>query len=220
MCCCIFFFFSLDVKNQFLLFFFFFTFDFQTWHIFTFSLPLFSPPFSFFPLCFPSFPPLVLYSLSLSLFPLSMFLLTCLVLDIGVVDHVNIFVPTCVHFGVVGVVLSPPSSHSGLFICDMHFGITHLVPHHCVPALIVLQGGGNSHHNCRGELAFLWPGCLSGRFHSLKMSMTDVSLLLVRKGCCVASEQTRQTRWTKGSGKSSASHRFTLLSISTASHQH
>lgn len=69
-----------------------------------------------------------------------MFLLSCLVPDIGVVDHVNIFVPTCVHFGVFGVVLPPSLSHSGLFICDMHFGITHLVPHHCTPALIVLWG--------------------------------------------------------------------------------
>lgn len=31
----------------------------------------------------------------------------------------------------------PTHSHSGLLICDIHFGITHHVPHHCSPALIV-----------------------------------------------------------------------------------
>lgn len=68
-----------------------------------------------------------------------MFLLSCPVLDIGGVDHVNISVSPCVHYGVVG---GCPSllSRSGLFICDMHFGITHLVPHHRIPALIVFVG--------------------------------------------------------------------------------
>lgn len=82
-----------------------------------------------------------------------MFLLSLLLLDIGVVDHVNIFVPTCVHFGVFGgCAVLPPLSHSGLLICDMLFGITHPVRHHCTSALLVFVR--NPHHNCRGELAF------------------------------------------------------------------
>lgn len=124
----------------------------------TFSLSLFLcfphpslfPP-SLFPLHPP--PPHPLFSFPFSLSPpLSMFLLSCLVLDFAVVDHVNIFVPNSVHFGVVGFVLPLPLSHSGLFTCDMHFVITHLVPHHCTPALIVFMG--DSHHNCRGGFAF------------------------------------------------------------------
>lgn len=71
-------------------------------------LPLFVP-FHFPPSSFIIFPP----SLFIPSFSLSMFLLSCLVLDIGVVDHVNIFVPTCVHFGVVWVVLSPPTATQG-----------------------------------------------------------------------------------------------------------
>ena len=106
--------------------------------------------FLFFP---PFIPPLLcpFFSFPFScLYPLSMFLLSCLILDIGVVDHVNMFVLTCVHFG-LGCAVST-LSHSGLLICDMHFGITHLVPHHCAPAIIVYMW--DLQHNSRGGLAF------------------------------------------------------------------
>lgn len=139
-----------------------------------------------FPSLFPFIPLLVVCSLPL----LSMFLLSCLVLDIAVVDHVNIFVPNSVHFGVGPF---PQLSHSGLFICNMHFGITHPVPHHCSPALIAFIG--ISHHNSRGESAFslvwlsLW---------TLSLLKTDfvhdrhVSVM-AEKRCYVASGQSRRT---------------------------
>lgn len=50
--------------------------------------------------------------------------------------HENLH-PDLYPFWCVGLVLPTPSfSHSGLFICDIHFGITHLVPHHCTHATI------------------------------------------------------------------------------------
>lgn len=148
-----------------------------------------------------------------------MFLLSCLVLDIGVVDHVNIFVLTCVHFGVVGVVLSSPLSHSGLLICDMHFGITHLVPHHCTPALLVFVG--KPHHNSSGEVAFslAWLSLWTISLFKQTLSVTDASVMGEKRVLCsLRTDQTdtlNQRQW-----KTSASHRFTLLNISTASHQY
>lgn len=64
--------------------------------------------------------------------------------------HVNIFVLTCLHFGLVCDVST--HSHSGQLIRDMHFGITHLVPHRCSPAIIVYVW--DLHLNSRGEHAF------------------------------------------------------------------
>lgn len=131
-----------------------------------------------------------------------MFLLSCLVPDIGVVDHVNIFVLTCVHFGVFGVVLPPVPQP----LRAVH--LWHALWYHssCPSSLCSCSHsflGGNSQHNCRGALAFLWPGCLSGCFHSLKQTFCPWQTCLSygwEKGCRVASKQTRQTCWTKGSG--------------------
>lgn len=199
MCCCIFFP-SLNTRNQFF-FLFFFTFGFSDQNTFSLSLFLCFPRPSLF---FPSFPPSsFILSLSLSLFrPLSMFLLSCLVPDIGVVDHVNIFVLTCVHFGVFGVVLPPVPQP----LRAVH--LWHALWYHssCPSSLCSCSHsflGGNSQHNCRGALAFLWPGCLSGCFHSLKQTFCPWQTCLSygwEKGCRVASKQTRQTCWTKGSG--------------------
>ena len=136
---------SLNTRNQFFLFFclfFFYFWFFRPKHIFTFSLPLFSPPFSFFPFISPL---LFLYSLSLSLsLSLSPSLNVPALLPGsghwcgGPREH---FRPDLCAFWCVRGCAAPPSlSHSGLFICDMHFGITHLVPHHCTPALIVSVG--------------------------------------------------------------------------------
>lgn len=55
-------------------------------------------------------------------------------------------------------------------------------------------------------MPFLWPDSLCGRFHTLNRlcpSGTDGFLLQRTEGCCVASEQTRQTYKTKGGGNPS-----------------
>lgn len=115
MCCCFFplFQYKKSVSSSF--FFHFWFSDLTHFHFLSSSvfpaLPFFSP--SLFRFISPPLPLLSFPLLSLSPLSLSMFLLSCLVLDIGVVDHVNIFVPTCVHFGVVWVVLSPPTATQG-----------------------------------------------------------------------------------------------------------
>lgn len=196
MCCCIFFP-SLNTRNQFF-FLFFFTFGFSDQNTFSLSLFLCFPRPSLF---FPSFPPSsFILSLSFALSQCSCSLAWSRTLVWWTTWTFSSW-PVCI-LVCSGLCCPPSLSHSGLFICDMHFGITHLVPHHCAPALIVFLGE-NSQHNCRGALAFLWPGCLSGCFHSLKQTFCPWQTCLSygwEKGCRVASKQTRQTCWTKGSG--------------------
>lgn len=167
MCCSFFPFFN--TRNQFLRLFFF---PLLVFRPDTFSLSLFlcfPPPFSFSPpLCSVSFPPLFLYYLSpFSLYPLFLSLNVPALLPGpghwcgGPREH---FRPDlCAFWCGLGCAV-PTHSHSGLLICDIHFGITHHVPHHCSPALIVFV---RKFTPLLWRRACLLSGCLSGHFHSL-----------------------------------------------------
>lgn len=201
MCCCFFPFFN--TRNQFLRL-FFSTFGFQTWHIFTFSLPLFSPPFSFSPpLCSVSFLPLFLYYLSpFSLYPLFLSQCSCSLAWSWTLVWWTTWTfssrPVCI---LVWSGLCCPHPQP---LRAAHLWHTLWYHSSCPSSLFSCS------HSFREEIHTI---TVEESLPSLWLSFWTLSLTYNRlcpwqmclcygwgKECCVVSEQTRQTCWTKGSG--------------------
>lgn len=158
------------------------------------SSSVFFPPLFFCPVCFLP----LLSSLFLSL---SVFLLCCPALDIGLVVHPNICIPTCVHFGCVGGLCRPlpqPLRAVHPWRTHWHLSSRPSSPYSCSRSVYTAFTSSPSRRAGRTVVARLSrcsPNGETDSVHNRRLS-----------GCCVAWEQTcfNQKDWKFGASYRSA----------------